>query len=286
MLWSRIINTRMNQWSNIIVTGLFIMMVMVVTLLCIEYQFFIEQTIKLRKIKREYRQHVLHVKQMLGTYIHTPSKESYGVAMIRSAEELLRVNRSSTYLKKSSVSYAKRYNTDLVSFYRQPELWLDYTDEQLMAQQPMALLGEDIHISVADVLAFIWPIDKTKFWLSSFFGPRKQPNGRDRFHYGIDMAALKGTPVYVAADGKVEQAYNDFTGYGNTIVVKHNGTYKTRYAHLDMMLVEAGQDVQAGTIIGRVGDTGNVRKQGRDASHLHFEVYALGKRVNPLYFLS
>jgi murein DD-endopeptidase MepM/ murein hydrolase activator NlpD len=51
------------------------------------------------------------------------------------------------------------------------------------------------------------------------------------------------------------------------------------------MLVKVGQHVKAGDLIGKVGDSGNVRKQGRDASHLHFELYELGKRVNPLYFL-
>ncbi len=130
---------------------------------------------------------------------------------------------------------------------------------------------------------FAWPIERSKFWLSSLFGPRKKPKG---FHNGIDMAALKRTPVKAAAAGVVDQVYEDPVGYGKTIVIKHDNTYKTRYAHLDSMLVKVGQSVQAGMLIGRVGDTGNVRKQGRDASHLHFEVYELGKRVNPLYFLS
>ena len=130
---------------------------------------------------------------------------------------------------------------------------------------------------------FVWPIERSKFWLSSLFGPRKKPKG---FHNGIDMAALKRTPVKAAATGVVDQVYEDPVGYGKTIVIKHDNTYKTRYAHLDSMLVNVGQPVQAGMLIGRVGDTGNVHKQGRDASHLHFEVYELGKRVNPLYFLS
>lgn len=134
-------------------------------------------------------------------------------------------------------------------------------------------------------IAFMWPIDKSKFWISSFYGPRKKPNGQQGFHYGIDMAAVKHTPVIAAADGYVEQAYDDAISYGKTIVIKHGENLKTRYAHLQSILVKVGQKVVKGAVIGRVGDTGYVRKQGRDASHLHFEIYELGKRVNPLYFL-
>ncbi|MEX0849712.1 MAG: M23 family metallopeptidase [Candidatus Dependentiae bacterium] len=133
---------------------------------------------------------------------------------------------------------------------------------------------------------FIWPIEKQKFWLSSYFGMRKLPSGRKQFHNGIDMAALKGTRVKSAASGIVERAYEDPVGYGKTIIIKHNKIYKTRYAHLDKMLVTQGQSVKQGQLIGHVGSTGNVRKTGRDASHLHFEVYSHEKRVNPLIFFS
>ena len=121
--------------------------------------------------------------------------------------------------------------------------------------------------------------------MSSFFGPRKNSDGSVGHHNGIDMAALRGTPVKAAAAGEVETAHFE-TGYGNTIVIAHTKKYKTRYAHLDGMNVKVGQKIIKGAVIGRVGDTGNVRKQGRDASHLHFEVYAWSKRVNPLYFLT
>jgi murein DD-endopeptidase MepM/ murein hydrolase activator NlpD len=131
---------------------------------------------------------------------------------------------------------------------------------------------------------FCWPIDLQSFWLSSLFGPRRRPNGHVEFHHAIDMAACKGTPVKAAAAGKVVLAQT-LPGYGNCIMIDHNARYKTRYAHLHRIMVRQGQIVKDGDVIGSVGDTGLVRKSGRDASHLHFEVHQNGRRVNPLAFL-
>lgn len=131
---------------------------------------------------------------------------------------------------------------------------------------------------------FISPVDEGKYWLSSYFGPRKKPNGQASFHKGIDMAALKGTPVKAAASGFVQEAYED-KGYGKTIVISHEQEHKTRYAHLDKILVVKGQRVEQGQLIGKVGATGNVRTAGKDPSHLHFEVYIGQERVNPLQYL-
>lgn len=134
---------------------------------------------------------------------------------------------------------------------------------------------------------FIWPLKLTEFWISSFFGPRKNPDGKWGFHYGLDLAACKGTMVYAAGEGIVtESTY--MPGYGNVIVITHNEEYKTRYAHLDKRLVRKGQQVLCGDPIGKVGATGTVRKTTKNGSgsHLHFEVCKQDKRVNPLYFLA
>jgi murein DD-endopeptidase MepM/ murein hydrolase activator NlpD len=118
--------------------------------------------------------------------------------------------------------------------------------------------------------------------MSSPFGPRKNPNGSYGFHTGIDLAAVRGTPVKAATSGVVLQA-GCYKGYGNMVLLKHDYNVKTRYAHLSKIDVSVGQSVDRGDIIGRVGNTGHVRRRrGRDGSHLHFEVYVAGKRVNPL----
>ncbi len=133
-------------------------------------------------------------------------------------------------------------------------------------------------------LDFIWPIQQSRFWLSSLFGPRKKRNGSCGFHSGIDMAALKGTPIKAAQAGEVIEA-RYASGYGNTVVLKHNKTYTTRYAHLYTFRVHVGQKIKQGMVIGAVGDTGFIRKKGKDGSHLHFEVCENGKKINPLHYL-
>lgn len=130
---------------------------------------------------------------------------------------------------------------------------------------------------------FNWPLSKDSFWISSFFGPRRM--GRSvKMHAGIDLAALKGTAVKAAAGGKIIKACYEF-GYGNNIIIEHNRKYKTRYAHLDEIFVEQGEMVKRGQKIGAVGDTGFVQAEGTNASHLHFEVYAFNKQVNPILYL-
>ncbi len=134
---------------------------------------------------------------------------------------------------------------------------------------------------------FLWPVDPSQFWISSRFGPRKKPNGKWALHAGLDMAAVRGTPVWAAADGIVVAATRS-AGYGKYIMIRHNDQAKTRYAHLDKILVNIGQRICVGDKIGRVGATGLVRKskRGGSGSHLHFEVYMGGKPVNPFYFLA
>ena len=128
------------------------------------------------------------------------------------------------------------------------------------------------------------PLQQGHFWISSLFGPRKQPSGKYGYHYGVDFAATRGTPVYASADGVVTQA-GWHGGYGNVVVISHNDGCKTRYAHLHNIYVRYQDRVSCGARIGEVGDTGNVRKTGRDASHLHLEVEVNGKKRNPLHYL-
>ncbi len=131
---------------------------------------------------------------------------------------------------------------------------------------------------------FSLPLERGSFWMSSRFGPRPRADGSAGFHYGIDLAANKGTPVYAARSGIVIYAGHD-NGYGKTIVLQHGSHFKTRYAHLDKIWVKTGDTVTRGSRIGAVGATGYIRKKGGDGSHLHFEVYYQGKRVDPLQFL-
>lgn len=115
--------------------------------------------------------------------------------------------------------------------------------------------------------------------LSSYYGKRKHPVlGYNRMHKGLDFSAPYGTPIMAAGDGVIEKSRR-WGSYGNYVRIRHNGKYKTAYAHLSKYGrgVKEGRRVQQGQIIGYVGATGRVT--GR---HLHYEVLINGKQVNPL----
>lgn len=158
------------------------------------------------------------------------------------------------------------------------------TKNKPLAQKQINQLKKTTQVASIQDFTFHWPLELHHFWISSLFGARKKANGSPGFHYGIDLAAMKGTPVKAAASGVVIQAQY-LPGYGNNVLIQHNKYYRTRYAHLHTMNVAQGQKVAIGQKIGTVGATGSVRKSGRDASHLHFEIYHNGSHVNPLRYL-
>jgi murein DD-endopeptidase MepM/ murein hydrolase activator NlpD len=92
--------------------------------------------------------------------------------------------------------------------------------------------------------------------------------GQARFHSGIDLLADEGTPVLSVEAGTVAFA-DEQAGYGNLVVINHQGGRQTRYAHLSRVLVKAGQKVRSGEALGTVGLTG---RPDTEKPHLHFEV--------------
>ena len=121
----------------------------------------------------------------------------------------------------------------------------------------------------------IWPLPGVTYISAGYNG---YPG-----HKGLDIAGPYGTPIVAAADGTVIEANStDSWGYswGYYVLIYHNGTYTTRYAHMSSVAVSTGQYVTAGTVIGYEGATGNVT-----GPHLHFEVYENGVRVDPMQFL-
>ena len=113
--------------------------------------------------------------------------------------------------------------------------------------------------------------------VTSQFGWRRDPfTGRAKFHRGIDVAAAYGEDVQTAGAGRVVFSGNQ-RGYGTTVIVQHPDGVKTRYAHLSATVVSAGDELQAGQVVGRAGRSGRAT-----GTHLHFEVIADGKQVDPL----
>ncbi|NDH82357.1 MAG: LysM peptidoglycan-binding domain-containing protein [Burkholderiaceae bacterium] len=96
---------------------------------------------------------------------------------------------------------------------------------------------------------------------------------------GIDIAGKMGEPIQAAADGKVVYAGNSLRGYGNLVIIKHDNTYLTAYAHNRTLVVKEGESVRKGQRIAEMGDSdANMVK-------LHFEVRMNGKPVNPMQYL-
>ena len=96
---------------------------------------------------------------------------------------------------------------------------------------------------------------------------------------GIDIAGASGQPVAASAGGKVVYAGTGLRGYGKLIIVKHNGTYLSAYAHNKEILVKEGQQVAKGQKIAEMGNT------DADQVKLHFEIRRHGKPVDPLRYL-
>ena len=96
---------------------------------------------------------------------------------------------------------------------------------------------------------------------------------------GIDIAGKVGEPVQAASDGNVVYAGNSLRGYGNLIIIKHDTTYLTAYAHNSKLLVKEGDNVRKGQKIAEMGDTDT------NSPKLHFELRVNGKPVNPTPYL-
>ncbi|MDP4266671.1 MAG: M23 family metallopeptidase [Bacteroidota bacterium] len=117
--------------------------------------------------------------------------------------------------------------------------------------------------------------------LVSGFGMRIHPLYKTLvMHTGVDFTATVGTPVYATGDGEImNPAAETVSGYGNVIVVNHGYGYKTLYAHLSRKVVNPGQKVKRGEIIGYVGNTGI-----STGPHLHYEVIKNNVKINPVNF--
>ncbi len=116
--------------------------------------------------------------------------------------------------------------------------------------------------------------------LASGFGMRIHPVYKVRkMHTGVDFAATIGTPIYATADGVIDKAEVNFSGYGKVLEIDHGFGYRTRFAHMHGFNVRFGQKVKRGDLIGYVGDTGL-----STAPHLHYEVFVNGIHVNPIHY--
>ena len=124
-------------------------------------------------------------------------------------------------------------------------------------------------VEVSDeTLLFSWPVQG-----------HLVANFDDSKNKGIDIGGKLGEAVFASADGKVVYAGSGLRGYGNLVILKHNNTFLTAYAHNQNLLVKEDQTVKRGQKIAEMGNS------DADIVKLHFEIRKMGKPVDPLKLL-
>ena len=119
-----------------------------------------------------------------------------------------------------------------------------------------------------DEISWLWPVSGKTIATFSEGGNK-----------GLDIAGKSGDPVIASAGGKVVYSGEGLRGYGKLVIIKHNATYLSAYAHNQTILVKEGQSVSKGQKIAEMGSSGT------DKVKLHFEVRRNGKPVDPLKYL-
>ena len=132
--------------------------------------------------------------------------------------------------------------------------------------------------NVVNGISWMTPCNYTES--TSRFGMRDHPIYDEyRMHYGVDMGAPQGTPIYATRSGIVSYSgYNDSAG--NHVVIIHDQEFSSVYMHMVYYIVAGGEEVRQGQIIGYVGSTGD-----STGPHLHFEIRQYGVQVDPELYI-
>ncbi|MEG6614502.1 M23 family metallopeptidase [Pseudoclostridium thermosuccinogenes] len=138
------------------------------------------------------------------------------------------------------------------------------------------LASAEVLETIRENYEFITPVDGV---VVSGFGSISNEERDDKFHTGIDMETKNGEAVKSALDGEVALV-SISPEYGKYVVIDHGGGLSTKYAHCWHILVQEGQQVQAGEVIAEVGNSGV-----SVGSHLHFEILKDGKYLDPMDLL-
>ena len=121
---------------------------------------------------------------------------------------------------------------------------------------------------------FVWPVLGR---LSGVYGSQRILNGQPRQpHYGVDIAAAKGSPVQAMGDGVVALAVENMFFTGRTVMIDHGHGLTSVYAHMDALSVQAGETVKKGQVIGLVGQSGRVT-----GAHLHWGAALFSTQLDP-----
>ena len=195
------------------------------------------------------------------------------------------IENKQTYQKKSQVLQNMRkkrefYLSKLTTEEQQLQAQIDEYNTQVaeIEAEIRFLASESISESYIGG-AFTWPVPGHTS-LTSLYGMRVHPiTGAYKLHTGVDISAGIGTPFVAAAKGVVSKATFN-RAYGNMVIIDHGGGVQTLYAHGSEILVQVGDEVNAGDEVLKVGSTGY-----STGPHAHFEIRINGQTVDPLDYL-
>jgi len=179
-------------------------------------------------------------------------------------------------------SYTIPLDSDITVSYKNSERKKSLTEKALCLKKDLQELIDELidRKSEWDTRPTIMPVKTDAYWISSGFGWRESPfTGLREFHRGLDISAMRGTPIIAPADGIVISASKRYH-IGKFIEIKHNDKYSTLYGHLLQHKVEKGQKVKRGDIIGLMGTTGM-----STGYHLHYEVRKDSVSINPCNYI-
>lgn len=201
------------------------------------------------------------------------SQEKYYVETYEEAENIVQSLKEKNSQNKDDVTYVLKYETDLKEF-----TGVEATVAGLYKEKPVVKKNQKVNTqkswdnkNTSLGIALVKPVTGT---ITSRFGRRS--GGQ---HTGLDIANSTGTPIKAVADGTV--IYAGYKGsYGRMVVIAHNDSVQTYYAHCSRLYVSVGETVKQGETIAAVGSTGN-----STGPHLHLEIRVNGVAKNPQNYL-
>ncbi len=175
---------------------------------------------------------------------------------------------------------ALRLVQELTEREREEEVEVDQEEQTLSDRSLVYFSAAPANVSFSqEILGFSYTTP-AKGTLTSSFGYREHPiYGKERFHYGLDIAAAPGTDICAFADGTVK-AVGESSSLGNYLMLDHEGGYTTLYAHCSKVVARGGEKVNMGEKIAEMGSSGV-----STGTHLHFELLEGTTYLNPIYYV-
>ncbi|TMF89967.1 MAG: hypothetical protein E6I08_03955 [Chloroflexi bacterium] len=206
------------------------------------------------------------------------SKAKLDLKIAQTRAELVLIQNQSTQLAQQ-ITQLLQDQQDAIIAAAMSQVW----DQVKIYEGQNPLTGIGTSANHSKTFRFVWPMPgstitqgfgPTPYWFEPAYG------GFAHFHTGVDQALPEGSPVQAADDGVVILVGSGPYGYGNYVVLEHQGGLTTLYGHLNRALVKVGDAVTQSQPIGLEGSTGN-----STGPHLHFELRINNQPVDPMPYL-